>query len=183
MDHCLGWAGHDWWGRVTPHSTVRWNGWMQQRLDETLGEKQRWGFPPQFSGCWSARAQLISQTLSSSWQTTWVRKFSWNNVQWNFLSRRQWCWVEQPKFANITLGLTCRGGSHPGLSLHPPHLLTLQSCPLNRWTVQIWSSAAESMSKGVYPYKFGFQRGFGPNMPEGLPLNLDLLPKLLQDQG
>ena len=47
------------------------SGWMK------LCRGQQWGFSPQqFSGCYLAKARLISQTLSSSWRTTWVKKSS-----------------------------------------------------------------------------------------------------------
>ena len=99
-----------------------------------------------------------------------------------YLPRCQRRRMEQPQLPNVQPGFFGRAGSHPGLGVHPPHLLPLQSSSFDRWTLLSYFRA-ESKSQGVYPYKFGFQRGFGPNMPEGLPLNLKLLPQLLKDQG
>jgi len=51
------------------------------------------------------------------------------------------------------------------------------------YTLPVCSPSRAALMTGVYPFRFGFQRGFGRNVPEGLPVDLKLLPKYLQEVG
>ena len=62
--------GGGWFTDPQPERKYECRRWMK------LWE-ERWGFSTQqFSGCCSAKAPLISLTLSSSWQMTWVKNSS-----------------------------------------------------------------------------------------------------------
>jgi len=82
------------------------------------------------------------------------------------------------------LGVNDVGWNNP--SSPTPHLNTLARDGVildSAYTLPVCSPSRAALLTGVYPYKFGFQRGFGPNLPEGLPLDLPLLPELLKGQG
>jgi len=51
------------------------------------------------------------------------------------------------------------------------------------YTLPVCTPSRAALMTGIYPYKFGFQRGFGKNLPEGLPLNLKILPEYLKNLG
>ena len=53
------------------------------------------------------------------------------------------------------------------------HLYTLPTCTPSR----------AALLTGIYPYKYGLQRGYGNRAPNGLPTDLKILPQYLKDLG
>lgn len=53
----------------------------------------------------------------------------------------------------------------------------------NAYTLPVCTPSRAALMSGIYPFKLGLQRGFGKHSPEGLPLNITLLPEHLQHEG
>jgi len=53
----------------------------------------------------------------------------------------------------------------------------------NMYSLPICSPSRAALLTGVYPFRFGFQRGFGPIHPKGVPTSLPLLSQQLQANG
>lgn len=53
----------------------------------------------------------------------------------------------------------------------------------NLYTLPICTPSRAALLTGVYPFRFGFQRGFGPTHPEGIPTSLPLISQQLKESG
>jgi len=53
----------------------------------------------------------------------------------------------------------------------------------NFYTLPICTPSRAALLTGIYPFRYGFQNGFGSTAPEGLPTDLKLLPQQLKEKG
>jgi len=82
----------------------------------------------------------------------------WADVSWN-----------NPRLRNLTTNLEELSSSGTTLS----SLYTLPVCTPSR----------AALLTGIYPFRYGLQRGFGSFTPNGLPTGLKLLPRYLKESG
>ena len=67
-----------------------------------------------------------------------------------------------------------------------PHLASLARTGVildSAYTLPICSPSRAAMLTGVYPFRLGLQRGFGQQVPEGIPTDIRTLPEYLRRLG